>query len=527
MSTVLRDAVVYVCANSEYRQDQCGMARLKNFANGILLSAIYCAVYLAVWNLSLDQWFLPAGLRAATLLFVPLRLWPYLLLGDAAALLVLRAPMIDQGESATWVFLSPFLLMPMSAILPLWFRRRVPDMLVWQERLLLVVLAMSLWGVLVNKALNWFFDGPANYINLENALKFWIGNYLGILVFVLPALLWVRREGPMLVSRRLIHDGLIAAVLIVALYCLAMNTPAGVVRQFLLVLMIVPGFWLTLSHHWRGAAIGIVLADIAVAMSLPKVHRVGAFDLDTFYVQMLVAFGSTTLFILGTRISGVLDLARRLGFAEQQALQVAQASYMSAERTLRNRVIEYSDIHVHINKLRRDIAMSLKQHGHYAAAMEMNRTGVIQAQLLDDYVAALYPLEIETHGLYGALGSIAFANSCDTEVETYLRGDSRRLSIGLQLAAYRCVFNALDILPSAGRHRITARVWTANGRRGVLLSVEADSSMPGGKTGRDVDEVDDELASRLKAHDGACRRRHERKLSFLVSEPLERPALLD
>lgn len=514
---------MYVCANWASYQGEGGMARLKTFAKGLLLSAVYCAGYLAAWHLSLDQWFLPAGLRAAALLFLPLRLWPYLLLGDAAALLVLRVPLIDEGQSPLWVYLSPVLLMPMLALVPLWFRRRVPDVLVWQERLLLVVLGMALWSVLANKALNWLLDGPASYINLENALKFWIGNYLGTLVFVLPVLLWVRREGAPGSPRNLIQDSLIAGLAIAILFGSAMNASPGVVRQFLLVMMIVPGFWLTLSHDWRGAAIGIVLADIAVAMALPKSHHAGAFDLDTFYVQLLVAFGATTLFILGTKISGALDQARKLGFAEQQALQVAQASYMSAERTLRNRVIEYTDIHVHINKLRRDIATTLKQHGHYAAAMEMNRTGVIQAQLLDDYVAALYPLDIETHGLYGALNSVAFANACDTEVEARLHGDSRRLSMGLQLAAYRCVFNVMEILPEAGRHTIAARVWSARGKRGVVVTVEADAAMPGsGRKQAGSQESDWELASRLKAHDGTCRRRHERKISFLISEPQEK-----
>ncbi|QDI02601.1 histidine kinase [Xanthomonas cerealis pv. cerealis] len=504
------------------------MARLKNFAGGLLLSASYCLVYLSAWHWSLDQWFLPAGLRAATLLFLPFRLWPYLLIGDAAALLALRTPMVSaEGANPLWAYASPFLLMPVFALLPFWYRRRFTDLQASQERLLLVVLAMAMWGVLANKALNWMLGGPAAYINLENALKFWIGNYLGILVFVLPALLWVRREFAFFLPRRLQKDALVAALCIALLFVLAMSSAGGLVRQFLLVMMIVPGFWLTLSHDWRGAAIGIVMADIAVAMSLPRSNYEGAFDLDTFYVQMMVAFGAMTLFALGTRLSGALDQVRRVGHAEQQALQVAQASYMSAERTLRNRVIEYTDIHTHLNKLRRDIASSLKERGHYAAAMEMNRTGVIQAQLMDDYVAALYPLDIETNGLYGALSSVAFANACDTEVEVRLRGESRQLSMGLQLAAYRCVLNAMELLPRGSRHLITARVWKRRGRRGLVVTIAADPTLLLSRSaaGKRVDEIEWELVSRLKAHDGTCRRRHELKISFLVSELSERHAV--
>ncbi|WP_254460727.1 MASE1 domain-containing protein [Xanthomonas sacchari] len=500
------------------------MARLKTFASGILLSAVYCAAYLAVWHCSLDQWFLPIGLRTAALLFLPYRLWPYVFLGDAAALLSMRVPMIDEGGAdPLWAYGSSLLLMPAFSLLPWAVRRGLPDFRAEPSWLPLICLCAALWAVLVNKGANWLLDGPAAYINLENTLKFWIGFYLGIVMFVFPALLWVRRaEGDASTRKTVLHSAGVAALLMGVMFGVAMQAE-GVLRQFILVLMITPAVWLTFKHAWRGAAIGVVMANFAVAMSLPKTNYAGAYDADTLQVQLLIAFAVTALASLGARLSVAFDQAQRFGFAEREALQVAQASYMSAERTLRNRVVEYTDIHVHINKLRRDIATTLKEHGHYAAAMEMNRTGVIQAQLLDDYVAALYPLDIETHGLYGALNSIAFANACDTEVEARLHGDSRRLSIGLQLAAYRCVLNAMEILPNAGRHMIAARVWSARGKRGVVVTVEADAAMPGGGRKRHgADEIDWELASRLKAHDGTCRRRHERKISFLISEPLEK-----
>ncbi|KMM74337.1 histidine kinase [Xanthomonas sp. NCPPB 1128] len=472
----------------------------------------------------MDQWFLPIGLRTAALLFLPYRLWPYVFLGDAAALLSMRVPMIEEGgANPVWVYGSSFLLMPAFSLLPWAVRRSLPDFRVEPSWLPLICLCAALWAVLVNKGANWLLGGPAAYINLENTLKFWIGFYLGIVMFVFPALLWVRRaEGDAAARRTVLHSAGVAALLMGVLFGAAMQVE-GVLRQFLLVLMITPAVWLTFKHAWRGAAIGVVMANFAVAMSLPKTNYAGAYDADTLQVQLLIAFAVTALASLGARLSVAFDQVQRFGFAEREALQVAQASYMSAERTLRNRVIEYTDIHVHINKLRRDIATTLKQHGHYAAAMEMNRTGVIQAQLLDDYVAALYPLDIETHGLYGALNSVAFANACDTEVEARLHGDSRRLSIGLQLAAYRCVLNAMEILPDAGRHTIAARVWSARGKRGVVVTVEADEGMPGsGRRQVGADESDWELASRLKAHDGTCRRRHERKISFLISEPLEK-----
>ena len=53
-------------------------------AKGIAISVLYCIAYLVLRYYSFDQWFLPAGLRAACLFFMPLRYWPFVFIGDAA-----------------------------------------------------------------------------------------------------------------------------------------------------------------------------------------------------------------------------------------------------------------------------------------------------------------------------------------------------------------------------------------------------------------------------------------------------------
>jgi hypothetical protein len=57
----------------------------------------------------------------------------------------------------------------------------------------------------------------------------------------------------------------------------------------------------------------------------------------------------------------------------------------------------------------------------------------------------------------------------------------------------------------------------------LAVTIAADPELLlGTDASRDVEEIEWELASRLKAHDGTCRRRHELKISFLVSEPSQR-----
>ncbi|MFX5611042.1 hypothetical protein ABTD85_21685, partial [Acinetobacter baumannii] len=75
---------------------------------------------------SLDQFFLPAGIRAAALLIVPTRLWPYLLLGEYAYFATLRIPMIDT-YGLDWVILASTLLMPMAMLVVYLHRMRIPS----------------------------------------------------------------------------------------------------------------------------------------------------------------------------------------------------------------------------------------------------------------------------------------------------------------------------------------------------------------------------------------------------------------
>ncbi len=55
--------------------------------------------------MSLDQFYLPAGVRVAAVLLFPPRWWPYLLLGEYAYFAKMRVPMIENGlglDSAGW-----------------------------------------------------------------------------------------------------------------------------------------------------------------------------------------------------------------------------------------------------------------------------------------------------------------------------------------------------------------------------------------------------------------------------------------
>ncbi|MCW0386281.1 hypothetical protein NB722_000820 [Xanthomonas sacchari] len=135
----------------------------------------------------MDQWYLPAGLRAATLLFMPYRFWPYLLAGDAAALLTIRVPMVEGGASPLCAYASPFLLMPCVALAVHAARRHLPRLLDQEHLLLPLSLALALWSTLCNVAMNVTLKGYTALTPMEALARYWLGDYLGMLMFILPA----------------------------------------------------------------------------------------------------------------------------------------------------------------------------------------------------------------------------------------------------------------------------------------------------------------------------------------------------
>ncbi|WP_080932387.1 MASE1 domain-containing protein [Xanthomonas albilineans] len=488
----------------------------RDITKGVFLSAAYCASFLLAWQLSVDQWYLPAGLRAATLLLLPYRLWPYLLLGDASALLVISL-LIVQAPSASLfgTYAGSFLMLPCVALIVHAARRHMTRVLQQECLLLPLALALALWSTLCNIAMNAMFEG-------ENALtqtliRYWLGDYLGMLMFFMPALLWLRRNEHEAANSRLLRDGILGTGTVLALFMTAVMIQDRFLHQLLMSMMLIPVITLTLLHGWRGAAIGVMLANVAIGIMLPDVKTLAAYNADAFSVQLMLAATATGMFVFGSRLSSLIERALRFRHAREEAVQLAQASYLQSERTLRRRVVEYTDITVHINKLRKDIVAHLRAKGQHAAAMEMMRTGLIQTRLLDEYVTALYPLGIETHGLYEILGSVAFSNLCNTEFRLSLKGNSKRLSVGLQLAAYRSVLNVIDTLPPAKRHLLKARVWRARHHQGIVVCIIAYVS-PQDHARHVAHDADWELVSRLKTHGGTCRRRHAYCLSFLVSE---------
>lgn len=499
-------------------------AKWSDTAKGLALSAAYCASFLGAWCMSFDQWYLPAGIRALSLLFVPYRYWPYLFAGDAAALLVIRVPKAEQ-YSVWWAYLSPFLLMPMVSALALALRNKFKTDQQKMRWLPLAALSIALWSSASNMTLNYFLFGPRASVTFHNFYKFSIGDYLGILMVVLPFLLLIHYRSGQVVPKHAVRDTLIAGSAIAVIYCIA-AIPAleAAFHQGLLMLMILPVVGLTFRHGWRGAAIGIVTMNLITAMKIPYLNVPEAHDADIFVTQQALAIAATGLLILGTVISDLFDKARTSGLAEKEALLLAQNSFMSSESKLRDQVIYMAQMQLRLDDYRDELVAWLKQHRHFDAAMDLNSRGVAHARLFDQHALALYPMRIEEQGLYAVLNAEAFTEfwAHDATVRYQLRGQPKRLTVDLQLAAYRCVCSALALLSECDpkQYTVKTRIWGVGGKRGIAVFVTAKptTALQHSRGGLLAAM---ELEGRIKAHGGAVRRRHLHRIVMLLSEPAD------
>ncbi len=497
----------------------------KEWIKGIALTALYCPAFLLAWYLSVDQWYLPAGIRAVALFFLPYRYWPYVYAGDAMAYLFLRIPKAGK-YSEQWAYLSPLLLAPTISIVPFIFRQMLGDLTESIRWISIVALATAMWSAVTNLLINRMLIGPINSDTLDDFLRWSIGDYIGMLVIVSPLLLVLNKRDQLHSPRQFWRDSALAAAFMIGLI-LAVHAEYAkpVLRQALLMLMIAPGVALTIRHGWRGAALGVSAAAIAVGLTLPYVGFdvfVGAHDATTFVAQLALTISSTALLVLGVIISDHYGKARQLGIAEGHALRIARTGFLSSERLMRDRVVAMAQAQSRIDESHKALIQLLKEKGHSTAAMELTRHGAIHAQQFNEYVSAIYPVRIEQQGLYDALQSSAFSSiwTGGTPVRYMLSGRAKRLSVDTQLTAYRSACNAIALLGACNPRRfvIRARAWRFFDAQGITLSVTAVGATEAAPLNSDT-PGSLELEGRIKANGGILRFRPS-AVSFLLSEPI-------
>ncbi|MCI2243821.1 MASE1 domain-containing protein [Xanthomonas sp. PPL568] len=491
----------------------------KHVVRAMLGAALYAVAFRLAWVSSEDQFYLPAGLRVAALLFTPYRFWPAIFAGDALAMLGIRLPISAHlGASPMWAWATSLLLCPIVSLGPLLARARFMGSLTSERWLPLMLIGIAFWGVSASTALNWAFGGPVEDDLASYIYRFGVGQYLAITVATLPVLLWFKRKARSHVPPKFTRDAIVAVLGTLAAYGALQLAATSWERLFLLGTMLVPPIVLCFRHGWRGAALGTLVAILSLGFSIPDTGLLGNKDLLVFVAQQSLAVIGTVLLVLGSTVSSEYENGARLQRAKQDALKLARWNHVSAEMLLRERAQSIADAQVEADAGWRDIVLHLKAQGRYGLALQANTLGFNNSRMLFEQVVSIYPLDLDSVGLFELLQSGEFVGIAYRDVETVsLKGGAAKHSLALQLAAHRSITHAIDLLPP-GLKRLQLRTWKLGRRRGISISVRSATAMQLLVDGDTQRNAEIQLRAKVEAYGGAFKRRRTRVVLTLTED---------
>jgi MASE1 len=497
-------------------------AKGKTIAKGVALSIVYCIAYLVLRYFSFDQWFLPAGLRAVCLFFLPFRFWPFVFVGDAAAVIYGRISVADK-YNPLWVYIGPFLLIAGTSLAPYLLRKKLHNVEAITKQLPLAAALIAAWGGVCTVGLNAILGGPSDNATIAFFINKFFGNYLGTLMGTLPVLVWIRRNQYISPLKKTFRDAALAFACIAAMfaYLKFWHVDDNVIRTSVLMLMICPALFLTYYHGWMGSAIGVLIVNLGIAQTMTYTGVPGAHDETVFLAQIGLSIAASAFLVLGARITSHYEKAVGAGIAEEESRRISRLTLLSNESVLRDQVLYMAQLQVLLEDERRELVRWLKSQGKHEEAFSLNSSGAQHRQLFNEHVLALYPIGIEDKGLFAVVQSQAFEDFWAAGAHVAIRfddGNPKTLSVELQIAAYRCLCSAVVLMSDwkPEELHIRMRVWRASSRRGVYFSVSAFN--PGeaevSQAGTAASLL---LNARVSAHAGITRH-HAHRISVLLSE---------
>jgi len=443
---------------------------------GLLLATAYAATCWAARNISVDQFYLVAGIRVSALLLCPRRLWPYLILGEYAYLAHSVYPMMEKYGIA-WAVVRSALLMPAAAAivhLHLAFVRTTSAG--WLVSLAAVVaLALTLINVAMAQLL---WPIPPATPALERVVRYSLGDFIGIMTVAPLALLWAQRgnvrwwriENPI--------STVISVVSILLLGICAHWIPEehSSFRTTLQLSMAVPAIVLTSVHGWQGAAVAVPLLNLVVGLTVPSSGQPWSFDSRTFAIQQVLAITGAALLVLGSCISHYYHRYSTGACASRRMMSMTRRSAEAGELALRERALDMNRVGEGIDIHLSETADWLKRQGHDAVAFNLIRTSSFYSRKFRAQASMVYPTALEHLGLYLALqvGGISdMWESTGRMARPRLIGDPCQLTVPLQLATYRTLTEAVSLLlkEEKGQIRVNARCGRLRNRRGILVVV--------------------------------------------------------
>lgn len=501
------------------------LVRIRVSPEWLALALLYALACWGARKLSLDQFFLPAGVRVAALLLCPPRLWPYLLIGEYAYFAHLRIPLLGK-YGLTWVICASVFLMPTVMLIVQLHRKLLARTTVVGVISIAVCTAIAI--SLLNLSISHLLWPPLRETPfLTNVLRYALGDFIGIVILAPLALLWIRRTEEKWSARSVAAiAAAVGAMLVIGLQATPVPTSITAPGSLQLLLILpIPAIALTCLLGWRGAAIGVAAVNMILGLSTPA-DRPDAFDAATFATQQAMAIASVALLLLGARITHFQNQHRLREEDGKAALRLARSSQLASEMDLRERAAHLRQLGDGMDLSLNEMVNWLHAQGHHAVADSLRHTSEVHSRLFRAQASMIYPAALERLGLYVALqaGGVreAWGNS-HRVTSPWLMGDPCQLSAGLQLAAYRSIVEAVSILlgSETGQLVVRARCGRLGKEQGIML-IAGMLNPRQSLAQTTMDSVNGQLAGRVLAYRGTLQCRRNR-IRMLLVEAVDTP----
>jgi glucose-6-phosphate-specific signal transduction histidine kinase len=417
----------------------------------ISVAVLYGIAYAALNSVYYSDWNMLGALRVASLLLLPYRYWPALLIGEAAPLIYMNYPCLPDFGWAWVLFTSippSLFVMPVIHLL----RQKLPG----EGRPLSAHMGSFIFGTLIisliiaARGVAQYHIGPLTPATNELPLlllseRYLLGAISPILAYV-PFVFLVYETRPWrFFSKPRAIGGSPWVETSVAFLSIALMTFVGLhtdpsTTRFVQLSLFVPVAVFALVYGWQGAALMGALASTGIMLLMP-----GWNDIGTLEAQTLMCFVLLTLLMLGARTS----LMNKALENSWRSLSLARQELYQHELKMRNKAQELEQVNANMQAIHSGLMHRMQfvqagndEQGYRHQLLDMR-------QRLARVADSLSPREWQRMGSPNALGTGPLATALKNFGVTYgadIRGQMSLVPQDMNIAVYRLACEAVVLL---------------------------------------------------------------------------------
>ena len=526
--------------------------RMREIALGVIAMLAVVAVYVPLGLLGFFHWMVANGVLFTALWCLPRRWWPWLFAGAVIARTINGAVIsLSAGVPGEFMLywpgpiqfvlssiMEPFLLATGVMLLQHW--RVFPKDPMSLEAMARIHLATAVSALaVVSKDLAYVLvDGRIGDVHLAGMsdvtplagpgvwtmlatfmLKKFFGNFIGCML-IIPLGAWISEPAHYSPSAPIIKSAIRYLLPTMALYLvLSLGQPGSNLGELLRLLLMVAVVVFAMRHGWRGAAISVLVASIAISVE----EHVGLPVYTPIRLQMFIAITGAMALLFGVTVDDMRRSTALLRQANEQAAALTSKLHASALRNLQTEERERRRLAADLHDEFGQNLTALQTHLKLAQRdfVDSGRTAVVDHLLeltrnmrrnIGSVLESLRPAALDELGLYASIerGQIRrLVEEAGIAFDAHLEGDARLLAMLAPVhrhAAYRVVQEAVtNVVRHARASRCEVRLRINLRNDAIWLFIHVCDDGIGGVAGMRANHGLTNILDRVVALSGALK----------------------